>query len=175
MDGQVASQGCALPSPVGECSASEKVKIPCLWPCKARRRKKVAVPLRRGHVVRTRPCRRKRRRAQQGACRTSVGSQINRRLAGCDVGRCQETGGRSSTWGFLSVSSITTDETQIAEEAASAGTGGTRPTSLLCSPWLQWAVQTVESLESPGWWQSGSPVAVTVISANAMAASEHPG
>ena len=104
-----------------------------------------------------------------------VGGQINRRLAGCDVGRCQETGGGSSACGVRSASSIMIDRRLKASEGAKAGTGGTRTTSLLWSPWLQWAAQTVDSLESAAWWQPGLATAGAAISANAMAAIEHAG
>ena len=104
-----------------------------------------------------------------------VGCQINRRLAGCDVGRCQETGGGSSTWGDRSASSISITGTLKASAGAKAVTGGTRTTSLLWSPWLQWEAQKVDSLDSSVWWQSGLPTAGAAISANAMTAIEHPG
>ena len=71
--------------------------------------------------------------------------------------------------------SITIDGTLKASEGAKAGTGGTRTTSLLWSPWLQWVAQKVDSLDSSELWQSGLATAGAAISANAMAAIEHPG
>lgn len=74
-----------------------------------------------------------------------------------------------------SASNTAINERPIAGTGANGGTGGTRPTSLLRSPWLQWVAQTVDSSEGVESWQPCSTAIGTAISANAIAAIEHAG
>ena len=95
--------------------------------------------------------------------------QINRRLAGCDVGRCHDTGGGNSTHGAWLVSRVTIDAIPITGAGIDAGMGGTRPTSLLWSFWLQWAMQMADSSAGFWRWQSRSIAIGAMASVDAMA------
>ena len=63
----------------------------------------------------------------------------------------------------------------MAAAGAKAGKGGTRPTSLLWSPWLQWAMQMADSSEGSGLWQSRSIATGASACAVAIAAIEAAG
>lgn len=99
-----------------------------------------------------RQCRHSRRQRPRRWRGLSVETQINRRLAGCAVGRCQERGGAGS----MQVRSCGRSASSV------AGTNGTGPSvgtlsprfaSWLRSPWLQCVSQMMDSTDGEVRWQ----------------------